>query len=837
MHSNRNNKTVNRVSRGLLRANKSRNIFAVIAIIMTTFMITTVFSLGISYKENYDIFTIRQFGTLATISLSNPTEEQYEKLISLGYLDSVGKQYRIGSIALKTDTNTTDTISLLSYDKTEYEKHFKPAISNIEGSYPVKADEIMMSEGALAQLGINNPEINQTVRLDYNTSNGSHNDEFKLSGWFKSYASNVQNIILFSEEYCNENSITIENGGKANIFAKDDSKAYDLLEKDIILNSHQKFDSHFTISDTNDIIQIAALMLMIILFIMMSGFLLIYNVFYISVSKEINRYGMLKTLGTSQKQIQKIIINQALTLACIGIPVGLILSALFSLVIVPYALQSMIDDTFNKISFSPVIFLGAALFSFATIFISAWKPAKMAGKISPVEALRYNAAKSSSRDKKQSKSQNGGGGKIYKMAWRNIFRNKKQTILVVISLFLGSMTMLCINGFIGSVDAETYAEKYVQDDIAFVNENPGETGFSDEFIKSLQEIDGMKDFYVSSAAFVPIEYDEKTLEPFLKSGFQDGGGAYDNEEYYQNYLETMRGIAQDNEYGAWVQTIDIKYVEEFNKTHKEQIDTDAFMQGKSVIALNFSNDSDYKGCEFNFIDNSNQKIKVKIDGMFNTDDINYLVNPGFVMGMPTVIFVSDHFMDNIDCDSNVFSIAFNVDKDKLTQAESKAEELGKTLIGTTAYHLYMRTQIVQGFKEDMMSMSIIGNSISIFLLAIGILNFINIMMTGIYSRRREFAVMQSIGVTTKQIRKLLSFEGIYYAFITTILILTLGSSILLAESKIIPSVIDYALFKYPFVPLLILIGCISFICLAVPFIVYKSSAKSTITERLRDIEN
>lgn len=834
MHANRNKKAVKRVSIGMLKANKSRNFFAVIAIILTTFMITSVFSLGISYKENYDTFTIRQFGTIATISLSNPTDEQYKKLMSLDYLDAVGRQYNIGSITQKTEQNTAAVISLLCYDKTEYENNFKPAISNIEGNYPQKSDEIMMSEGALAQLGIKNPVLNQTVKLDYKTSNGSQSGEFKLSGWFKSYAANVKSIILFSEEYCADNGITPEMGGTANIFAKDDETAYVLLVKDIVLNRHQEFNSHFTVSEIKDIIQIAALMLIIVLFIMMSGFLLIYNVFYISVSKEINLYGMLKTLGTSQKQIQKIIINQALTLACIGIPVGLVLSALFSLAIVPFALESMAGDDFDKISFSPLIFIGAALFSFATVFISAWKPAKTAGKISPVEALRYNTAKSSSKEKNLSKSQN--GGKIYRMAWRNIFRNKKQTILVVVSLFLGSITMLCINSIIGSMDAENYAQKYIKDDIAFVNENPREEGFSEELVKSLEGIDGIKDFYVSSAAFVPVEFDEKALEHILKNAFEDGGGTYDSEAYYQNFLETMREIAKDNEYGAWVQTIDIKYVEEYNKTHKEQIDTESFINGKTVISLNFGN-GDYKGTELTFIDNSNEKIKVKIDGMFTLEDINYVVNPGFIMGRPSVIFVSDNFMNNIDCDSAIFSVAFNADKSHLSQAESKAKELGKNLTSTTAYQLYIRTQTIQQFKEYMLALSIIGNSVSVFLLAIGILNFINIMMTGIFSRRREFAVMQSIGVTVRQIRKLLSVEGLYYALMTAVLILTAGSGILFAEAKIIPSIADYAVFEYPVAPLVILLVCISLLCLIVPFIVYKSSAKSTITERLRDIEN
>lgn len=833
MHANRNEKAVKRVSNGMLKANRSRNFFAVIAIILTTFMITTVFSLGISYKENYDTFMIRQWGTIATLSIDNPTEEQYEKLKSLDYLDSVGRQYRIGSITQKTPENTDAVISLLCYDKTEWEKNFKPAISNVQGSYPQKANEIMMSEGALEQLGIDNPETNQTVKLIYETKNGTESGEYKLSGWFKSYASGVKSIILFSEEYCADNGITLEENGKANIFAGNDETAYDLLEKDIKLNKHQEINSRFIESQTSTTLQIAAFIVLIVLFIMMSGFLLIYNVFYISVSREINRYGMLKTLGTSQKQIQKIIINQALMLACVGIPAGLVLSAVFSLAIVPFTLNVIGAEDFDKISFSPIIFIGAAVFSLVTVLISAWKPARMAGKISPVEALRYNAAKSTAKVKKTSKSKN--GSKTYKMAWRNIFRNKKQTILVVISLFLGSMTMLCINGLIDSLDSKNYVDNNCPNDFAFINEEPIDDEFSDELINSLENIDGVKNFKTSSAAFVKLDFDKKLLEPILKDGFENGGGDYSDPSYYRNFIETMQDIADDGEFGAWVQTISSDCVEEYNKTHKRQIDLQEFENGKTVLSL-YLGDSDYTGTELAFIDDSSEKTRTVIGGMVTYGDVDYIVNSHFVMGMPSVIFVSQGFMDSLDCDSNVFSITFDSDKNKLQQAENEVREHAKTLTNAT-YQLFIKTDIREDFERDMLNMSIIGNSVSIFLLAIGILNFINLMMTGIYSRRREFAVMQSIGVTAKQIRGLLSFEGLYYALITTGLILTGGSVVLFAESKIISSAVDYAVFRYPVLPLVILSACVYLMCLIIPFVIYTTSARLTITQRLREFEN
>ena len=97
--------------------------------------------------------------------------------------------------------------------------------------------------------------------------------------------------------------------------------------------------------------------------------------------------------------------------------------------------------------------------------------------------------------------------------------------------------------------------------------------------------------------------------------------------------------------------------------------------------------------------------------------------------------------------------------------------------------------------------------------------------------------MQSIGATSRQIRKLFSFEGLYYALITTGLIFTVGNGILLVVSNMVSSVADYAEFKYPAVPLAVLLVCIYCLCLFIPFVVYRYSSKATVTERLRSIEN
>ena len=154
MHANRNKKAVKRVEKGMMKANRIRNLFAVFAIVLTTFMITTVFSLGINYMENMKLMQVRTAGTTANASLAMPTEKQEQQIKNLEYVKTVGTQYMVGSVAEKNDEGRDLSIALSYYDTTEWDKHYKETIKDIEGKYPSNENEIMLSKDALSQLSL-----------------------------------------------------------------------------------------------------------------------------------------------------------------------------------------------------------------------------------------------------------------------------------------------------------------------------------------------------------------------------------------------------------------------------------------------------------------------------------------------------------------------------------------------------------------------------------------------------------------------------------------------------------------------------------------------------------
>ena len=172
-------------------------------------------------------------------------------------------------------------------------------------------------------------------------------------------------------------------------------------------------------------------------------------------------------------------------------------------------------------------------------------------------------------------------------------------------------------------------------------------------------------------------------------------------------------------------------------------------------------------------------------------------------------------------------------------------------------HTEVRTEIIQEFQDSMFTIRLLSGGVSGILILIGVINFINVMLTGehpskhlasgkmgrivdrctgIFTRRTELAVMESVGMTQKQVRRMLMLEGIYYAGITLALILTLGSGILYLVGFMTEKTADYAIYRYPWGWLAILSSLIFAICILVPILVYRVAAKESITARLRHME-
>lgn len=828
MLKNNNQEIVKKIGKRTLAKNKTRNIFVIMAIVLTTFMFTTVFTIGFSLVKNLSTMMLRQQGTKSTIFLPEPDKDQIEKVKEVKSLYAAGLKIQTGAADI---LGTENKILLDWYDEVEFNDNFQPAVSDINGTYPTEADEIMLSKSALDALKIDKPEKGMNIKLKQGL--------FKLSGWFTDYAYHSGGYQGFiSDAYIEKTGLTVEKDGILCMSAKPgkQDEVLSSLSK-LKLREGQDIKSGYDIQEENsNSASVTAIVILLISFIIViSGYLLIYNVMYISITKDIRFYGMLKTVGTSPSQIKKIVLHQAASLSVIGIPIGIILGIIVSFAVVPFALK--ITGSYGSsapmpsdISFNPLIYIGTILFAILTVFASCRKPSKLAGKVSPVEALKYNGI----NNVKYKTRKGTDGGKLYKMAYRNVFREKKRAIMVFASLFMGTIAFLSVNTFLGCLKLENYVKFYLTNDYTIYT-NSDDPALAKKEAKIIEEkiknIDGITNIHVNRSADTVFEFDEKTFKPFFENSPFD-------EKELQTIIDSYKNAKENKDkYQSPVVSVSSDMMKLYNTKAKQKIDIERFEKGE-ICLLGFvstEEQSDYMlGRKITLKDIESGKKKTLEIGSCPTIDDRYGINVGYYWmksAAPDIVLISDTALNEF-CDNPSID---NIIADCNPEAESFVTPKIKEAVKTSASVLQteIKSELMSEFVSSMSAMNILGGGISIVLILIGIINFINVMLTGVYTRKGELSVMESVGMTKKQVKKMLVFEGGYYGLITIALILTIGNALVYKIANFTQDIADYAVFHYPIVLMFIIIVVIMSICIIVPMAIYHTVSKESITERLR----
>ena len=729
---NNNEAIVRKLARKSLAASRGRNVFLILAIFLTTFMLGSIISLGVSYMEAQATHLKRLLGTSAHATLSNITDGQIETIKSLDYVSVCSTTITAG-IVLDGGFLNGNKVTLAYCDPTEWETFRKPVISNVVGHYPKSDNEIMVPTWVLENLGIDEPQPGMEIALTYQMDGQEHAQVFKLAGYFTSYTlvSGFDTESIFvSQGFVKETGhIADENKSVQILYTGSDVMHYsDLLQQTAQIDTAT---THMRVYiKNNEMDPLYAIFTVVGVLLVVAGFLLIYNVMSISVSRDIRYYGLLKTTGMTPRQIRSMGLQQVLRLCLMGIPAGLAFSALVSFVIVPWFIGNTTFDFMRtggaQISFSPLIYIGAALFSLTTALFGAFRPIKKAADISPVEAVRFaeqGVNLKTLRSKKFSPE---------KVAWRNVFRVRKRAILVFLSMFIGMTMFLMVGTVLGSTDMEAYTQET----------NAG----------------------ISSDIYLKNRLTEFAIRESEITGNEVGG----LQVFTPELMEQIRSL-------PGLYNMEVRYADRIHKTDSGFFDM-------------------------------NGKLHYETDFVYRTDE-----------GEESVIY----------------DIHLYIEKDAQKQALGMIKEWTKK-------HQYIQWRSGIETREEgekiVSTLTIFGNSISVILWLIGVLNFVNIIATSIISRRHEIALFQSIGQTPGQTRKMLMAEGFIYAGITLLLVCILGGVLSYGFFLSLASQYNYVAFKFPYVPLLIMFCVVLAICVAIPQWMYRFINKMPLVERLREAE-
>ena len=340
---------IRRISARSLRAAKTRNLIAVLAIALTTLLFMSLFSIAGAIVNSFQESTFRQVGGRFHGTFKDVTQEQIDELSTDERIKSIALRQMLG---MPTDPPFNKAHVEVSWmDENCARDYF---IELEEGHYPREKDEIIVDSRVLALLGVE-PEMGAKIELPYYLGQNSKHpelrtDTFTLCGWWeydpacvasfanvsRAYADEVLGSYVPKDEYdiTGRTDMNIMLGSSARIreemleilvdhgYQEDDEKVHGAASGEFIAIGVNWAYLGAQISENFDLTTVAAVVGLLLL-IIFTGYLIIYNIFRISVSSDIQFYGLLKTIGTTGRQLKRIVRHQALALALGGIPIGL----------------------------------------------------------------------------------------------------------------------------------------------------------------------------------------------------------------------------------------------------------------------------------------------------------------------------------------------------------------------------------------------------------------------------------------------------------------------------------------------------------------------------------
>ena len=840
------------LSKRMFHTSRGRNLVAVLAILLTTMMFTTLFTLSQSMSQNLIEMTFRQTGYNAEASMRGLSEEQADLIANHPDVEELGRSIVLG---LAENRELSGRSVEIRWANDPYAQHSYALPTT--GHLPQAADEIALDTLTLDRLGIPH-ELGAPVTLEWRKDSSDPDAEtiradFTLCGFWEGNQSSYSSMAWVSRVYADKMT-----GG---VLSTDPNQIFGLYMVQVNLYSDQNIEETMerVLADTGlseleysinlayspemgaVAVQENLPMYLGMGLVFIAGYLIIYNIFQISVTADVQFYGKLKTLGTTTRQLKKLIYNQANRLCIVGIPVGLILGWLLGTVLVPVLMGSM--EGTAVVSASPMIFIGSALFAWATVLISCLRPARLAGKISPIEALRMSDADSGSKKKVK---RHRGSASLSSMAWDNLWRNKKRTVTVICSLTLG---LVLLSGFYAK-NAAFDIEKYLADltiaDFTLSDSSsedylngydPHGTTLTGELVSAAESQQGLEAVGHQYSAQIDWQMDEATLQNV--AAFYTEERLADWESYDPAGAQALRDALSSGRASATLYGLDgipLDTITQQQYLMEGSFDAAAFASGDYILAVGPSVEP---GESYPVLPTSPVGSVVELNGRsYTVMAIVYPLNPvtqlapqqgengKFALSfiLPTAVF-REQWPDH-----TLRQLFLNTDDSHIESMQAFLDEyMASTNPGLP---VTSRQTMAEQYQTQTRSSAVMGNAVSVVIALVGVLNFINSMVTAIVSRRREFAVMQSVGMTKKQLCRMLVNEGLYYAGLTLLFSYLISA---FAVGVVVRAMVEdgFTTFRFTLLPLVACTPVLIFFAVLIPYLCFRNLEKHSIVERLR----
>ncbi|WP_279020974.1 ABC transporter permease [Intestinibacter bartlettii] len=845
-----------------LKQNKRRTLVTIIGIILATALICGIGNICTSFMDYQMRNEIQSNGSFY-VTFNNIDKEKADIITKSSGVSEYGYKKDLGSIIL--DKKNSTSIDINVFDKNTINS-FQITLKN--GSYPKNQSEIIVTEDLLNKW---NKKIGDKITLNLgeliyddmgiiSKLKNPQKTTFKIVGTLDKAPYNSKLFAIagfdinsvdknekFDVSICTKNpkdiyktAISIgENIGLAQADETNDED-YSYNDQTSMYYKDIKFNEGLlrllgASSYSNINITLLLIVGLVASLVIIATIATIYNSFSIAISERKKQFAILNSIGATKSQIMKFVFLEGFLVSIVGIPIGLLsgtvaIDIVFK-VIKTFFKTSMFGELDLRVVFSPIVLILSTLVILLTIFISALIPAINAAKISPLEAIKNSSnlkvgkIKSSKLVKKIFKTEG-------ELAYKNLRRNKGKFRITLFSLVISIVIFISFNGFVDMfVEANQINYGSITNDLTLYENNLLTKEEVQKTIDELKKINGLKDVAIDKGYNLNVHVDEKNINKDLRESLKQSRYVdMDNSNY--NFINSRlyipgyfsisniklsEGKFDRKTAKAENGVILVRYSYQESLAKKGKVVLSNYKVGDTLNCTITSYDSDGKESE--------KEVKLKILAI--TDEIltgnNQYPETSFGVVAYDDLIPSLGITDD-KSSSNLYYVATNQEKSTRDEVKKVAEENNLSVIDSI--------DEAQKLEQTMNVMKIFVYGFIVVISLVSVTNIINTISTNINLRKREFAIIKSIGVTPQGFKKMIYMESILYGILSLLYGIPIGICMNVLMNKILEGVITVQTL-IPYKAILICVVAIFIITFIASYIPLKKISKENIIDNIR----
>lgn len=825
-------KMINRVALANTKYHKGKNLLSGIAIILTSVLVFLITSIGLGVVNVQN----------AAVNKVYPTWHAMYRQVSEENMGKIAQHDLIGEYGLRQDVGESvlnkDDFVLISYLDNGAQKLAKQTFT--KGHAPKKGNDAVLSRDALKTLGYPNAKIGDTIKIPiqiYEADGMGLQQEktFRLTGFSPDIKNQNDEKIFsmlvskdFMEEVIpkkqrsyrmmirlNETAATSTDAIKEQV--KEIGKNFDVTEDNIVENSDYLFANYIDPTFYSG-------MAIIVGIILIAGALTIYSIYYVSLINKVQEFGKLAALGATKRQIRQIILRENLIVAGLSIPAGLLIGiaavkfVFFQLISSISSEQAMTKEMRQVLDngevslILPWIIAMTIGVTLLTVILASLKPMRQASKIMPIEAMRYTGQMQG--NKKQRK------GfidlNLRRLANANLSRNKKRTMVTIFSLGMIGILFVVISTVFSCMNPKQAARDTIAEDYCMsIASREGDkmrpelkwtviqqnNPLNNKVINKIKAIDGVEkvDAFQSITGEVPSVKDPGTDKPMSLS---------------------IGGISKDQ------MALINRDIEKGHATYEELNSGDKVIATGYILA-NYPEIKIGDTLTFKFFDGDRTFEK----------DMTIIGGGSFAQSVTNFdnFLMSNEAIKKLSKNNLTYYVNIKAAKGKIKTVQSAIENIEE---GNELFRLESYEEVLKQWEDTLQLTAGAGYAIMLVLAIVGIMNLINTTIDSILSRKKELGVMQAIGMSNQQMKKMLRTEGFVYAGGIILLAGGLGSILgylvyLYAESH---SLMQIKVYQYPLIQVLLMILLVVIVQLILTYATTTIVNKETVIKRIQASE-